>query len=372
MNTEHGGPGRLRETPLADEHRALGARMIAFAGWNMPVQYTGILEEHRTVREKAGLFDLSHMGELWLSGPAALANLQRLTTNDAAKLRPGQAQYTLLTNPTGGVIDDLILYCVSDTKYLLIVNAANTEKDRDWILQNLDGAVELHDASAATALIAVQGPKAAAIVQRVTAAPLDGVAPFQFVETKAAGCDALVARTGYTGEDGFECLVEARDARTLWTALLEAGKGDGMLPCGLGARDTLRLEARLCLYGHELTEETTPLEAGLGAFVKFEKGDFIGREALLRQKAEGVSRRLVGFVMEERGIPRQGYAICDAEGRAVGSVTSGSFAPSLEKEIGLGYVATPYAQADASLWIEIRNRRLRARIVQGRFLALRQ
>lgn len=365
------GDSALKKTPLFEVHRSMGARMAPFAGWNMPIQYTGILEEHRAVRRSAGLFDLSHMGELVISGPDALTNVQYLTTNDASTLEPGMAQYTFLTNAAGGVIDDLIVYCVSPTEYLLIVNAANTEKDREWILQNLKGAATLQDRTHDTALIAIQGPQAVNILQRVTETDLQSIPTFGFARGHVADCDTMLSRTGYTGEDGFECLVGAGRAKHLWDTLLTVGEEHGLVPVGLGARDTLRLEARLCLYGHELTEETTPIEAGLGFFVKPEKGEFIGRDTLARQKAEGVERRLVGFAMEQRGIPRQGYAILDADGRRIGTVTSGSFAPSVEREIGMGYVATEYAAVDTEIFIEVRTRRLKARVVKGRFLALR-
>lgn len=368
--TDH-QPNELKETPLAAVHQQLGARMIPFAGWNMPVQYTSIVAEHQAVRQGVGLFDLSHMGELWITGPDALSNVQRLLTNDASVLEPGMAHYTFLTNPDGGIVDDLILYCISPQEYLLVVNAANIEKDRAWIEENLEGAAELVDRSPETALIAVQGPLAAAVLQRLTDADLTEIKSFRFLQTPIAGVDVLLARTGYTGEDGFECLIAADDAVSLWQRLLEEGRDDGIVPVGLGARDTLRLEASLPLYGNDLSEETTPYEAGLGFFVKLDKGDFIGQAALKEQKEQGPKRRLVSFVMEEKGIPRHGYPICDESGRVIGQVTSGTHAPSLGREVGMGYVEVEHAVPDGSIWVQIRSRVLRARIVKGRLLQLR-
>lgn len=362
---------RLKETPLAAVHRSLGARMIEFAGWNMPVQYTGIVAEHQAVRRSVGLFDLSHMGELWITGPEALANVQRLTTNDAARLTPGMAQYTFLTNASGGIIDDLILYCTAPNEYLLVVNAANTEKDREWIAGHMQGDAVFDDRSDRTALVAVQGPNAQKVLTPLTDANLDGLKSFRFVQTKVADIDVLLARTGYTGADGFECLLEADQAEAFWERLMDAGKKWDIVPVGLGARDTLRLEASLPLYGNDLSEETTPYEAGLGFFVKLDKGDFIGRDALSAQKEQGPERRLIGFVMEERGIPRQGYPILDESGKKIGQVTSGSHAPSLGRDVGLGYVSTEYAKGDQPIWIEVRSRKLRARVVKGRLLQLR-
>lgn len=361
----------LKETPLASVHRALGARMIEFAGWHMPVQYTGIVAEHQAVRSSAGLFDLSHMGELWITGPDALANVQFLTTNDASRLKPGMAQYTFLTNEAGGIVDDLILYCTAPNEYLLVVNAANTEKDRTWITERLKGNAAIDDRSDSTALIAVQGPSAQRVLSSLTDADLAAIKSFRFVNAELAGVEVLLARTGYTGEDGFECILAADQAHALWNRLMEAGEPYGLVPVGLGARDTLRLEASLPLYGNELTDETTPYEAGLGSFVKLDKGDFVGRAALAVQKEQGPRRRLVGFVMEERGIPRHGYPIMDEAGRSIGRVTSGSHAPSLGRDVGLGYVATEFARADQPIWIEVRSRKLRARIVEGRLLQLR-
>lgn len=354
------------KTPLYDRHRALGARMIDFAGFLMPVQYSGVLSEHRAVRESAGIFDLSHMGEFRFEGPDAAANLQRLTTNDVTKLLPGQAQYTLLCNEKGGIVDDVILYRLDEDAYWMVPNAANIEKDREWIRSRLKGRVTLQDQSLQTALIAVQGPKALEIVSGVLGRDLSGIASFHCQWVAFDQGEVLVSRTGYTGEDGFELYLEAKHAPRLWDRLLEAGR-DALTPAGLGARDTLRLEARLPLYGNELSEERSPLSAGLSFAVKFDKGDFIGKEALLAERQQGSPMKLVGFEMLERGVPRRGYAIWH-DGQAVGEVTSGAFAPSLEKDIGMGYVPAELASEDVEILIEIRGKLKKARVVKDRFL----
>jgi aminomethyltransferase len=356
-----------KRTPLHGVHIAAGAKMIEFAGWEMPVQYTGVLEEHRAVRCAAGLFDLSHMGELVLSGPDALATVQAVTSNDASGLEPGQAQYSLLCRPEGGIVDDVLVYR-RDRDYYLVVNAANVEKDTAWLSRHLQGRTSLTDLSAETALIAVQGPQAAAIVQQVTAANLADLYAFEWTAGDVAGHAAMISRTGYTGEDGFELFLPASAAQAAWQALLEAGKPLSLQPVGLGARDTLRLEARLTLYGNDIDESTTPLEAGLGYFVRFEKGDFIGRAALLAQKERGVERRLVAFVGRERGIPRHGYSLVSEAGEVIGKVTSGSFAPTLQRDIGLGYVQTAYAAPDTCIGVDIRGKVKPVEVIKGRFV----
>lgn len=363
-------PAKLLRTPLSQVHEELGARMIDFAGWYMPVEYTGVLEEHRAVRKSAGLFDLSHMGEFILSGPDAQANLQYLLSNDISELRPGKAQYTLLLNDDGGIVDDLLIYALAQDEYLLVVNAANVSKDRDWIRARLQGNVTFADRSDATALIAIQGPKSSAILQRHASVDLSSIPPFAFARGEVAGCEAIISRTGYTGEEGFELFIANQDAVNMWHTLLSDGERDGLVPVGLGARDTLRLEAGLCLYGNELTEETSPLEAGLASFVKFDKGPFIGREALLRQKEDGVERVLRGFVMEERGIPRHGHLIYASEtgDELIGRVTSGTFSPTREESIGLCYVAADHSSVDTPVWIDIRGKRKRARVAKRRFI----
>jgi len=357
-----------KRTPLAGRHLELGARMIEFAGFWMPVQYSGVLAEHRAVRTAAGLFDLCHMGELRFEGPDAAENLQQLTTNDVFRLEPGKGQYTLLCNERGGVVDDCLLYRLGPRDYLLVVNAANTDKVREWARARLRGRVTLRDESSETALIAVQGPRSQTIVGRALEQDFSDLPSFWARTVHAHGAAILVSRTGYTGEDGFELYLDAEAAANLWDRLLQVGQADGLVPAGLGARDTLRLEARLPLYGNELTEEISPLEAGLGFAVKFDKGDFVGREALLAQQEGGAARRLIGFEMLERGVPRHGYPIVH-QGREVGWVTSGSFSPTLEKEIGMGYVPAALAlEAGAEIAVDIRGRLRRARVVEGRFL----
>ncbi|HHT27496.1 MAG TPA: glycine cleavage system aminomethyltransferase GcvT [Firmicutes bacterium] len=357
-----------KRTPLYEAHVAAGARMIEFAGWEMPVQYTGVLEEHKTVRRYAGLFDLSHMGELFISGPDALEALQYLTTNDAAKIDVGQAQYSLLCLPTGGIVDDIVIYRLEDG-YMVVVNAANSDKDVEWIQSRLRGDVTFENRSANTALLAVQGPLAAEILAKLTTTDLDALYSFEACRGQVAGVDAIISRTGYTGEDGFELYFDDQYAVQLWTELLRVGTPLGMAPVGLGARDTLRLEAKLSLYGNDLDENTTPLEAGLSYFVRFEKEEFIGREALLEQKAEGIRRKLVGFVMQERGIPRHGYPLLSASGEKVGVVTSGSVSPSTGKEIGLGYVQSELAVPGETIYVEMRGKARAAEIIKGRFVA---
>lgn len=361
-------PREPKKTPLYDRHVALGARMIEFAGFWMPVQYTGVLAEHRAVRKDVGLFDLSHMGEFSFTGPDAVSNLQRLTTNDVARLKPGQAQYTFLCNDKGGIVDDVILYRLHDDTYLMVVNAANIEKDRTWIRSRLQGRVVAHDQSDETALLAVQGPKALEIVAAVAGRDVGDIASFHCRSIPFDEGEVLVSRTGYTGEDGFELYCDEEIAARLWDRLLEAGSDGVVTPAGLGARDTLRLEARLPLYGNELSEERSPLAAGLSFAVKFDKGEFIGREALVAEREKSSPAKLIGFEMLERGVPRQGYSIWH-DGKEVGEVTSGAFAPSLEKDIGMGYVPAELASASTEVEVEIRGKLKRARIVKGRFLS---
>jgi aminomethyltransferase len=352
----------MNRTPLYAAHQALGARFVDFGGWEMPVQYTSILEEHQAVRQRAGLFDVSHMGEIELRGPHAIAAAQELTVNDLGRLRDGQAQYSLLCLPTGGVVDDIMVHRLSSERVLLCVNASNTEKDFAWIAEHCSGA-EAIDRSTDYALLALQGPRATEILTALTPLPLLQIPPFAFAHGQICGREALVAHTGYTGEDGWEIYCAPHDACTLWDALLEAGKRYDIRPAGLGARDTLRLERALPLYGHELTDETTPLEAGLSWVVRFSKPSFIGRGALLQQRERGLTRCLVGFMMTDPGIPRQGYAVMHA-GVTVGAVTSGTKSPTLGKAIGLGYVASTLGAVGTQLGIDIRGRVIGARVVQ--------
>jgi aminomethyltransferase len=358
----------LRHTPVYAIHVALGGRMVEFGGFAMPVQYSSILKEHAAVRERAGLFDVSHMGQIHLRGPGAVAFAERLLTCPVASLKPGRVRYGVMCRESGGSVDDVTVYRMADQHLFLCVNASNIDKDRRWIESHApaDG-VTVEDRSDATGLLALQGPLSATLLTRLDAEAAGSLRRFAFAETQVAGRPALISRTGYTGSDGFELYVAAEDAAALFAGCLEAGREEDVLPVGLGARDTLRLEAGLALYGHELDDETTPLEAGLERFVKLDAGGFIGAEALRRQAEEGPARRLVGFELEERGVARADYDIVDAEGSRVGHVTSGAPSPTLGKSIGLGYVPPALAAVGSELGISIRGRRVRARVVDVPF-----
>ncbi|MDQ0188342.1 glycine cleavage system aminomethyltransferase GcvT [Alicyclobacillus cycloheptanicus] len=357
----------LRRTPLFEIYEAYGAKTVEFGGWEMPVQFSGILAEHEAVRTRGGLFDVSHMGEFEITGPDAIPFLQFLVTNDAARLSPGMAMYSPMVYDHGGCVDDLLVYCFSAERCWVVVNAGNIEKDFAWMSAHTDPfRVTLTNRSSDIALLALQGPRAQEVLQTITSSDLNEVGFYRFVETTVAGAPAVVSRTGYTGEDGFELYVEAAWAVPLWREILDAGQPFGILPCGLGCRDTLRLEARLPLYGHELAEDISPLEAGLGGFVKLDKGDFIGKDALARQKAEGVSRKVVGITMEGRGIPRQGYPVYHA-GRQVGYVTSGTQSPTLQIPIGLVLVSADAAAVGSTLQVEIRGKQVPCRVVKTPF-----
>jgi len=354
-------------TPLHAVHVAAGARMVDFFGWQMPVQYTGVIDEQLAVRTRAGLFDVSHMGEVSVRGPQSLEFLQKLTCNDVARLRIGRAQYTALTLPNGAFVDDLLVYRLDEEEYLLVVNASNTPKDVAWLQEHAPGFdIDLRDVSARWAQFALQGPNAQRILAELVTTPLDDVKYFDFVRHDVDGAPAIVARTGYTGEDGFEIYVAPGEAARLWYALLGAGAPHGLVPVGLGARDTLRLEANLPLYGNDIDDGTTAWEANLGWIVKLKKGDFIGREALLRQKEQGVERKLVGFEMCGRAIARHGYRAF-FEGREAGHVTSGSHAPFLKKSIGLAYLPVRAGEPGTSFEVEIRGRREPAVVVPTPF-----
>jgi len=355
-----------KRTPLNRLSRSMGARLVDFAGWEMPVQFSSVVEEHGAVRAAAGLFDVSHMGELEISGPGALPLIQKLTCNDAARLVPGQAQYSVLTSERGTCIDDILVYRRGPEAFLLVVNAGNIDDDFAWVVSHGGGDVEVVNASERWGLLAVQGPRAASILQDLTPLELSGVRYYRFLEGPVCDVPALVSRTGYTGEDGFEVYAPAAATEELFRAILEAGAERGILPCGLGARDTLRIEARMLLYGNDIDRSTTVLEAGLGGIVRLNKGEFIGREALQRQEREGLTRRLVGFEMVDRGIARPGHAV-RAEGREVGRVTSGTFAPHLKKSIGLAYVPPELAADGSRLTIAIRGRDAAAMVVPTPF-----
>ena len=355
--------GPLQKTPLHAAHVALGAKMVPFGGWDMPVQYEGIMAEHRAVRTAAGMFDVSHMGEVVLRGPRAVEIAQRLCTNAVSKLADGAAAYTVMCRPSGGIVDDCIVYRRAADDVYVIVNASNIDKDLAWIREIAGSACDVIDESPETGLIAVQGPTAVGIVAKLAGEDLGARLPsFHHGRATVAGVSVMAARTGYTGEDGFELACAAKDTVALWNALHAAG----VAPIGLGARDTLRLEARLALYGNDLDETTSPLEAGLGWVVKWDN-DFIGKDALAKQKADGVTRKLAGFVIDGRGIARHGYAIVDAAGTKLGEVTSGTTGPTVGKAIGLGYVPTALAQPGTTLTIDCRGKATPAVVHQGPF-----
>jgi aminomethyltransferase len=357
----------LKRTPLHDSHISIGARMVEFAGWDMPVQYSGPVNEHMAVREAAGLFDVSHMGEIEIRGLEALALVQKVTTNDVSKLQDNQVQYSTFVNDAGGVLDDLLVYRLNEEYFLLIVNAGTTDSDFEWIQRQVGTInVEVHNTSSAFALLALQGPQAEPILQPLTDRMLDRIPYYWSQRVAVDGVDCRVSRTGYTGEDGFEILCSAANARHLWNRLLITGNDRGLVPCGLAARNTLRLEAAYRLYGNDMDETTTPLEAGLGWVVKPSKGDFIGREALVRQKEEGLKRKLVGFEMLDRAPARDGYPIVLGD-QQVGSVASGSPAPYLKKNIGLAYLPIEHTNIGTLLSVVVRGRNVPARVVETPF-----
>ena len=353
----------LKRTPLYEQHVALGARLVEFGGWEMPVQYSGIMEEHRAVRTYAGLFDVSHMGEFKVEGPDALAFLQHLVPNDVSRLAMNQALYTQLCLPDGGTVDDLIIYHLADNHYMLVVNAANIDKDFAWVVQQAKGFdVQVTNQSDTTALLALQGPEAQAILQPLTEVDLSTIRYYHCAPGMVDGINCNISRTGYTGEDGFELYCASADASKLWDDLLAAGKERGLLPAGLGARDTLRLEAGYCLYGHELDEQTNPLEARLGWTVKLNKDEFIGRDALLKVKEQGPKRKLIGIEMIERGVCRGGYTLYEDE-QHIGTLTSGAPSPTLNKNIGMGYIEASHAVDGKTVYVDIRGKRTAALIV---------
>ncbi len=358
--------GPLKRTPLYAAHVRAGARMVPFGGWEMPVQYSGIVEEHRTVRKAVGLFDVSHMGEFEIAGPGALAVLQRVTTNDVAALAVGQVQYSLLCYPDGGIVDDLTLYRLGDDRFMMTVNAANIDKDWAWVTSQGKGNAQWRNISAETALLAVQGPRAESLVGRLADVDVTTIGYYRLKSGRVAGVPAMISRTGYTGEDGFELYIAADQAERLWSALLDAGKSDGIMPVGLGARDTLRLEMKYALYGNDIDQTTNPIEAGLGWVIKLAKGDFIGRSPIEKVKAEGPRRKLVGFEMVDRAVARHGYRVLK-DGAEVGTVTSGSYGPQVDRYIGVGYVATPYSKVGDAIEVEVRGKAQRAKVVQTPF-----
>jgi aminomethyltransferase len=357
-------PAELKKTPLHARHRASNARMVPFAGWEMPVEYSGITNEHMAVRTRAGVFDVSHMGEIEIAGANALAAVQRISCNDAARLQVGQAQYTGLLTPEGTFVDDMLVYRMAPNHFMLVVNSSNARKDFAWISEQIKavGDAAAVDTSSRYALIAIQGPASAEVLQPLTGLDLSGLKSYWFGHGEVASARATISRTGYTGEDGFEVFVPPNMADRVWQALLESGRGADVLPCGLGARDTLRLEASMRLWGNDIDESTSVLEAGMGWIVSWDKGDFIGRDRLREQKESGVARKLVGFEMLDRGIARHGYPVLQGD-RPVGVVTSGTQTPFLKKAIGMAYVPKDVAAAGTEISIDIRGRASKARIV---------
>lgn len=361
----------MKKTPFTDIHIALGAKMHEFAGYNMPIEYSGIMDEHMTVCNGVGVFDVSHMGEIWVKGPRALTFLQRMTSNDVSVLPIGKAQYSCFVNNEGGIVDDIIVYHYEPEKYMLVVNASNTDKDWKWLNDNNEEFADLENASDNIGQLAIQGPKALATLQKLTKIDLTTIPYYSYVigNIEGSGLDnVIISNTGYTGAGGFEIYFYPQYASEIWNAIFEAGAEFGIKPIGLGARDTLRLEMGYCLYGNDLNDTTTPLEAGLGWITKFIDGkNFIGRSVLEKQKKEGVTKKLVGFQLLERGVPRHGYEIVNDKGEQIGEVTSGSMAPTSKIGIGLGYVKTEYATLQTPIYIKVRDKNLKALVVKPPF-----
>jgi aminomethyltransferase len=358
----------MKKTAFNDIHRSLGAKLVEFGGFEMPVQYTGIIQEHLAVRKRVGVFDVSHMGEFEVTGKDALAFLQLMTINDVSKLEEGRAQYSAMCYDDGGIVDDLLVYHCGD-RYMLVVNASNTKKDFEWLKSHLEGEVDLRDVSDATSLLAVQGPQSLVVLQKLTDVSLSALEYYHFTRGKLAGVPMLISRTGYTGELGFELYfdADAAAAQKVWKAVFDAGKGSNIAPIGLGARDTLRLEMGYCLYGNDIDQTTHPLEAGLGWITKLNKGEFIGKSPLVKAKQEGMKRKLVGFTLPEKAVARHGYAL-SVNGSQVGQVTSGTFSPSLERGIGMGYVEAAHAETGRTVNVLIRGTEVPASIVKIPFL----
>ena len=359
----------MKTTPFTEKHIALGAKMHEFAGYNMPIEYSGIIDEHITVCQGVGVFDVSHMGEFWVKGPQALAFLQKITSNNVAALAPGKIQYTCFPNEDGGIVDDLLVYQYEPEKYMLVVNASNMEKDWNWCVSHNTEGAELENSSDNIAQLAIQGPKAISVLQKLTDIDLATIPYYTFkVGTFASEENVIISNTGYTGAGGFELYFYPSAADSIWKAIFEAGEEYGIKPIGLGARDTLRLEMGFCLYGNDLDDTTSPIEAGLGWITKFAEGkNFTNRAELERQKKEGVTRKLCAFELQEKGIPRHGYEIADAEENVIGVVTSGTMSPVLKKGIGMGYVKPEFAKAGTDIFIKVRNKNLKAQVVKAPF-----
>ena len=358
----------MKNTALTQKHISLGAKMVPFAGYNMPVSYSGLNDEHATVRNAVGVFDVSHMGEFILKGENALDLIQRVTSNDASVLTDGKAQYSCLPNNDGGIVDDLIVYRIDEKTYMLVVNASNIDKDWNWISKHNTNNVEMHNISEKTSLLAIQGPKAMDTLQKLTDVKLADIPYYSFAKGKFNGVDnVVISNTGYTGAGGFEIYFENEFAEKMWDGIFAAGAEIGIKPIGLGARDTLRLEMGFCLYGNDIDDTTSPIEAGLGWITKFTK-DFTNRAAIEKQKTDGVTKKLVGFEMIDRGIPRHDYQIADANGNIIGKVTSGTQSPTLNKAIGMGYVNKDFAKADTEIFIVIRDKAIKAKVCKIPFL----
>lgn len=360
----------MKKTPLYDKHVSLGAKIVPFAGFEMPVQYSGVTEEHFAVREKAGLFDVSHMGQFVIEGPGSVDLLQYVTTNDITTLENGKAQYTCLPNGNGGIVDDLIVYKMDEEKYFVVVNASNIDKDWAHISKyNEKFGAKMSNISDEMSLLAIQGPEATAILQKLTDVNLAEIPYYHFTVGTVNGVeDVIISNTGYTGSGGFEIYFKNEAANQLWDALSEAGKEAGMIPCGLASRDTLRLEKGFCLYGNDIDDTTSPLEGGLGWITKLDKGDFVDRDFLAKQKEEGVSRKLVGFELVDKGVPRHDYPVVDAEGNVIGKVTSGTQSPMKKSGIGLAYIDKPHNKIGSEIFIQVRNKNLAAKVVKTPFV----
>lgn len=363
-------PHIMKETPLKQNHQKAGARMVEFAGYLMPLEYEGVIKEHLAVRNAAGLFDVSHMGEFWIKGSNALKLIQYVSTNDASKLAIGQAQYSCLPNGRGGIIDDLIIYRYEEEKYMLVVNAANIQKDWDWINKHNRFGAKLENSSDEMALIALQGPKAKEVLQKLTPADLDSIQSFHFTTDKVGNSDyVIISATGYTGAGGFELYCTNENASYIWDLLLDAGKDQGLKPAGLAARDTLRLEMGYALYGNDIDDTTSPIEAGLGWIVKFTEGkDFIDREKMAELKTNGVSKKLIGIKLLEKGIPRHGYQVLNETGEVIGEITSGTQSPVLNQGIGMAYLKTEFAVPGNKVFLQVRNRKLASEVVKFPFI----